>query len=279
MAAFEGNQGGGFRIGGTLILGLIMALFAVFQYYSKSEVNAVTKETQHIGISPDEEIALGLQSAPQMAQEYGGLYPDQKAQDIVVKVGQNVVQHSAAKNTPYKYQFHLLADPNVINAFALPGGQVFITYALFSKLETEAQLAGVLGHEIGHVVARHSAQRIADDALTQGLTGAAVVASGSANTAQMAQMIGNMINMKYGRGQELQADDLGVRFMMETGYEPEGMVGVMQILEDASGGQRAPEFQSTHPSPENRIVKIKDAIEKYKSLKGTHGDVDFSAQN
>lgn len=279
MAAFEGNQGGGFRIGGTLILGVIMALFAVFQYYSKSEVNAVTKETQHIGISPDEEIALGLQSAPQMAQEYGGLYPDQKAQDIVVKVGQNVVQHSAAKNTPYKYQFHLLADPNVINAFALPGGQVFITYALFSKLESEAQLAGVLGHEIGHVVARHSAQRIADDALTQGLTGAAVVASGSANTAQMAQMIGNMINMKYGRGQELQADDLGVRFMMETGYEPEGMVGVMQILEDAAGGQRVPEFQSTHPSPENRIVKIKDAIEKYKSLKGTHGDVDFSTQN
>lgn len=279
MAAFEGNQGGGFRIGGTLILGVIMALFAVLQYYSKSEVNAVTKETQHIGISPDEEIALGLQSAPQMAQEYGGLYPDQKAQDIVKKVGEHVVQNSEAKNTPYKYQFHLLAEPNVINAFALPGGQVFITYALFSKLETEAQLAGVLGHEIGHVVARHSAQRIADDALTQGLTGAAVVASGSANTAQMAQMIGNMINMKYGRGQELQADDLGVRFMMETGYEPEGMVGVMQILEDAAGGQRVPEFQSTHPSPENRIVKIKDAIEKYKNLKGTHGDVDFSAQN
>ena len=113
---------------------------------------------------------MGLQSAPQMAQEFGGLYEDEQAQQMVDQVGQRVAQNSAAKRTPYKYDFHLLADPNVVNAFALPGGQVFITYALFSRLETEEQLAGVLGHEIGHVVARHSAQRIADQQLTDGLT-------------------------------------------------------------------------------------------------------------
>ncbi len=276
MGLFGNSEGGGSRLGGTLILGLIMAAFTLFQYYSKSELNPITKETQHIGISTDEEIAMGLQSAPQMAQEFGGLYEDEQAQQMVDQVGQRVAQNSAAKRTPYKYDFHLLADPNVVNAFALPGGQVFITYALFSRLETEEQLAGVLGHEIGHVVARHSAQRIADQQLTDGLTGAAVIATGDQNTAQMAQMVGNMINMKYGRGQELQSDELGVRFMLEAGYDPEGLKGVMRILEEASGGERAPEFQSTHPSPENRLQRITEAIQKYKSLKGTRGDSDLS---
>ncbi|HMX84877.1 MAG TPA: M48 family metalloprotease [Saprospiraceae bacterium] len=276
MSIFQNSSGGGSRIGGTLILGLIMALFTLFQYYSKTEVNPITKEKQHIGISPEQEIAMGLQSAPAMAQEFGGLYPDERAQQLVKKVGQNVVKNSAAKKTPYQYDFHLLADPNVINAFALPGGQIFITYALFSQLETEDQLAGVLGHEIGHVVARHSAQRIADQQLTDGLTGAAVVATGSQSTAQMAQMIGNMINMKYGRGQELQSDDLGVRFMLEAGYEPEGLLGVMKIHEQSSGGQRVPEFQSTHPSPENRMGRIKEAMQKYRGLKNTKGDSDIS---
>lgn len=270
-----GNSGGS-RIGGTLILGVIMALFALFQYYSKSEVNPITKETQHIGISTEQEIAMGLQSAPEMAREFGGLYPDERAQQLVKKVGQRVVQNSIAKTTPYQYDFHLLADPNVINAFALPGGQIFITFALFSKLETEDQLAGVLGHEVGHVVARHSAQRIADQQLTDGLTGAAVIATGSQSTAQMAQMVGNMINMKYGRGQELQSDELGVRFMLEAGYEPEGLLGVMKILEESSGGQRVPEFQSTHPSPANREQRIKEAIQKYRSLKGTGGNSDIA---
>ncbi|GAB1397234.1 hypothetical protein MASR1M65_20130 [Saprospiraceae bacterium] len=103
-----------------------------------------------------------------------------------------------------------------------------------------------------------------------------MVATGSQSTAQMAQMIGNMINMKYGRGQELQSDDLGVRFMLEAGYEPEGLLGVMKILEQSSGGQRVPEFQSTHPSPENRMGRIKEAMQKYRGLKNTKGDSDIS---
>ena len=102
------------------------------------------------------------------------------------------------------------------------------------------------------------------------------MSTGDQNTAQMAQMVSNMINMKYGRGQELQSDELGVRFMLEAGYDPEGLKGVMRILEEASGGERAPEFQSTHPSPENRLQRITEAIQKYKSLKGTRGDSDLS---
>ena len=114
------------------------------------------------------------------------------------------------------------------------------------------------------MVARHGAERIAKQELTQGLTGAAVVASGDYNTAQAAQMIAGLVNMSYGRDQELESDDLGVRFMTQAGYDPEALITVMEILEKASGGQRQPEFMSTHPSPENRVQKIRDAIAKYK---------------
>ncbi|MCL4149191.1 UNVERIFIED_CONTAM: hypothetical protein GTU68_031950, partial [Idotea baltica] len=120
------------------------------------------------------------------------------------------------------------------------------------------QLAGVLGHEIGHVVARHSAERIAKSGLIEGLTGAAVIASGDYGTSQMAQLIGQTINMKYGREQELQSDELGVRFMCRAGYNPEALEEVMAILAEASGGQGPPEFQSTHPSPENRVERIRE---------------------
>jgi len=158
-----------------------------------------------------------------------------------------------------------LADAETVNAFALPGGQVFITAALFERLQTEGQLAGVLGHEIGHVVARHSAEHIAKAQLMEGLTGAAVIAAydpenpSSAQRAQMAAVVGQLVSMKYGRDDELESDQLGVRFMTEAGYDPNALIGVMQILAESGGGGQ-PEFFSTHPNPENRVEKIEAAI-------------------
>lgn len=248
-----------------ILIGLAIALFAVIKYCSSAEINPYTGKEQHITISEDQEIAIGLQSAPQMAQQHGGLYNSQQYQDFVDRVGSKLVNNSMAKETGYKYDFHLLADEKIINAFALPGGQVFITYALFSKLENEDQLAGVLGHEIGHVLGRHSADRMSKQGLTQGiLSGVAVGFDPS--TAQGAAAIANVINMKYGREDELESDDLGVRFMIKAGYNAEEMIGVMQILKSAAGPNKTPEFQSTHPDPENRIEKIKEAINKYKNL-------------
>lgn len=251
-----------------LLIGLVVAAFAVFSYFSSSVYNPVTGEKQHVSITPEQEIALGLQAEPEMAQQYGGLHPDAKAQGLVDAVGRKVVANSAAAQSGYPFAFHLLADPQTVNAFALPGGQVFITAALLSRLETEGQLAGVLGHEVGHVVARHGAQRIAQQELTQGLTGAVLLSTydpadpSSQNTAQIAMVIGNLVNLKYGREDELQSDRLGVRFMAEAGYDPQGLIRVMEILEQASGGARQPEFFSTHPNPENRIARIQAAIQE-----------------
>jgi predicted Zn-dependent protease len=181
-------------------------------------------------------------------------------------VGQRIVQQSAAAATDYEYDFHLLADPETVNAFALPGGQIFITAALYAQLATEGQLAGVLGHEIGHVVARHSAEQMAKAQLMEGLTGAAVIAAydpenpSSAQRAQMAQLVGQMVTMKYGREDELESDRLGVQFMAGAGYDPRALIGVMEILAAAGGGGQ-PEFFSTHPNPENRVAQIQAAIE------------------
>ena len=263
MAYRTGSRRKGLSV--KLILAAGIILFSLIKYWSNSDTNEWTGRKQHITLEPEQEIALGLQSVPQMTQQFGGLYPDQRLQQLVDKVGQRLVNSSIARETPYRFDFHLLRDPNTINAFALPGGQVFITYGLLKKLSNEDQLAGVLGHEIGHVVGRHSAERIAKQNLTQGIVNGVLVGSdGGSGAAQTVAMIGNMINMKYGRDDELESDDLGVRFMIKAGYEPEQMIGVMKILKQAAGGQRVPEFQSTHPDPDNRIEKIKEAIKKYK---------------
>jgi predicted Zn-dependent protease len=252
---------------GRLIMAAAIALFSIISYFGSKQNNPITGETQYINISPDQEIALGLQATPQMEQEFGGEDADASAQALVDKIGNQIVQSSPADNSPYQFDFHLLADPQTINAFALPGGQVFITRALFDKLQTEGELAGVLGHEIGHVVARHSAEQIAKTQLTEGLTGAAVIATydpnnpASVNSAQVAALIGQLITLKFSRDDELEADRLGVCFMNNTGYDPNEMIDVMKILQASQTGNQPPEFMSTHPDPGNRIQRIQQDMQ------------------
>lgn len=253
--AFSGRSSGK----GRLIVAFIMIAFALISYYSSKEYNPVTGEDQYIALTPHQEIALGLQAVAEMTAQHDGPHPDPQLQQYMDDIGFHLVNSSTARETEWQFEFTLLADEETVNAFALPGGPVFITKALFDRLETEGQLAGVLGHEIGHVVARHSAQRIAKANLTEGITGAVVVASGDERTAGVALMVGQMVNMKYGREDELQSDMLGVQFMVDAGYDPRALIAVMQILEETSGGS-PPEFMSTHPNPGNRASRIEEAI-------------------
>ncbi len=253
------RAGGGMK--GRLVMGLLFAAFTIGSYFFSGEHNEITGTTQYVSLSESQEIALGLQAVPEMLSQYGGLAPNPTNQRLLDEVGEKLVKQTVARNTGWNYEFHLLADSQTVNAFALPGGQVFITQALFERLPSEDHLAGVIGHEIGHVIARHGAQQMAKQRLTQGLTGAAVMASGDQRVGQMAMMIGNMVNMKYGRDDELESDALGVRLMHEAGYDPYALIGVMDILEEASGGaSRGADFFSTHPNPENRRERIKETI-------------------
>ena len=244
-------------------IAMIIAAFGLVSYCTTTSDNPITGEKQHIRMTPEQEVSLGRQLAPQMAAQFGGV-SQSPMRERVRQIGARVVAQSSAAQTPYKYSFHLLADPKTVNAFALPGGQIFITEALLGLLQSEDEIAAVLGHEVGHVLARHSAEHLAKQQLTQQLIGAVVVGSGSYDAAQLASLAGSMINMKHGRDDEIESDRLGLRLLREAGYDPRAMIRVMQVLEKASGGSRAPEFASTHPSPANRIERIREELEKAK---------------
>ena len=252
-----------------LVIALLMVLGAFASYYGMREVNPITGEKQRVAMSPAQEVAMGLQAAPEMADQFGGLHPDTRIQNEIQGVGARLVEQSVARSSPYHFSFKVLADPETINAFALPGGPVFITAALVSRLENESQLAGVLGHEIGHVIARHSAEHMAKSRLAQLLVGAVGVAATDEEhpgrgqqAAAAAAFVSQMVSLRYGRQDELESDGLGVRLMSEAGYDPRALLAVMRILAESSKGGRQPEFLSSHPDPGNREERIKEAISK-----------------
>jgi predicted Zn-dependent protease len=244
---------------------LAIAGFSVLSYFMKSSVNPITGESQRVDLTPEQEVAMGLQSAPQMAAEFGGELNDVRVQTAVKQIGMKLVNASHAKDSPYRFDFHVLADPETVNAFALPGGQIFITVGLLKRLENEDQIAGVLGHEIGHVVNRHSAEHMAKQGMWQGIVQGVALGSGDMSATQIAGFVTNAINMKYGRNDEIESDTYGLRYMKNAGYKPDNMIRVMEILAEASGGKGGSDFMSSHPSPENRIAKIKEEIEKMKA--------------
>jgi beta-barrel assembly-enhancing protease len=268
MSYFGGAQSDGRRTGlnPRLIGALLIAVVGIAMYMFNTEVNPVTGEKQHIAMSVDQEKALGLQAAPEMAAQMGGAVDpasDPQAR-LVEEVGRALVQKSDASKSPYagNFNFYLLDDRKTINAFALPGGQIFITRSLLDKLENEAQLAGVLGHEIGHVINRHAAEHMATGKLGQMLTAAvAVGASDRDDGGRSAQMVAAMVNqmtqMRFSREDEKESDQYGLSYMAAAGYDPSAMLDVMRVLEEASQGNRQPEFLATHPQPATRFEEIK----------------------
>lgn len=263
----RGGGGCGLSVG-RILVGLLVAAIAIITYFASSEFNPITGETQQVALSRQEEVAMGLQAAPEMAQMHGGLHRDSGLQEYLDQVCQRLIDASMAAETDWPFECHLLADPETINAFALPGGQLFITDALFESLQTEGQLAGVMAHEIGHVLARHAAEQLAEQQLAQGLSGAAVIAAydpenpnSGLTAAQMSALIGKLVTLKYGREDELQSDELGVQIMADAGYDPRALISVMEILASAGGSAGQPEFFSTHPNPSNRVEKIRNAID------------------
>jgi predicted Zn-dependent protease len=255
-----------------LIIAAVIALVAIVGYYGRpGDENQITGEKERVAFGDErDEVAMGMQAVPQMTQMHGGRSRNVAEQEWVSRVGERLLSAldkqlaAEGRRNPYRkdFDFTLLADDETVNAFALPGGQVFITAKLFHALKTEGQLAGVLGHEVGHVIARHSNKRMAKDQLFQGLATAGGVAGGDVNSARMSQAIVQMVSMKYGREDELEADTWGVRLCYMANYDPRAMIGVMEILEEASQGGSPPEILSTHPKPGNRVVWIKSVIDK-----------------
>lgn len=225
--------------------------------------NAATGRTQLNVLSRSEEIQLGQEAAPELIVAYGGRVPSDELQAYVTDIGMELAAQTEADNPSLPWSFTFL-DSAVINAFALPGGQVFITRGLVERMDNEAQLAGVLGHEIAHVTARHANNRLSRQL---GLSVAAAIGGAVIGDDEDLQMLVNglvtgagVYALTFDRGQETESDLLGMRYMSLAGYDPTAQLQVMRILAEASQGPRQPEWLSTHPLPETRIERIEQLL-------------------
>ncbi len=196
-------------------------------------VNPVTGQRQLMLMSEEKEIELGERSYPLYTQMSEGEFPDPDLRAYVNRVGRRLAKLSHRPDLPYEFN---VVNASEINAYALPGGKISITRGLLSRMENEAQLAAVLGHEIGHVAARHQAAGYTRQVIAGVLTAVGVAAletsgvRGGDLLAQGGVLAANLVLMKYSRDQERQSDELGMEYMTRAGYNPEGMVQVMEIL-------------------------------------------------
>jgi predicted Zn-dependent protease len=249
-------------------------LFSCLIFLTSCAVNPVTGKQELMLISENQEIELGKKAAPSMKWDMGGAYNDQSLETYLHGIVQQVWQNSERPHLPFTFY---IQNTSVPNAFALPG-QVAITRGLLSEIENEAQFAAIMGHEAGHVMARHTAQRLSRASLQQmGLAVGGTLLEGTrgANLLMSVGAIGSQLFLlKYDRAQEIQADKLGVRYMAELGYDPSEAVRAHEILDESVdnymerlGKKRGSDtfmnaLLSTHPRKEVRLGEIKAMIQE-----------------
>ena len=234
-------------------------LVAAISFLGGCTVNPSTGRLQLNMYSEAEVSAMGEQAVPDVIAEFGGEVPSQELRAYVRGIGTRLAEHVEPEYRDIEWEFFAL-NSDVINAFALPGGKIFITRGLLQRFENEAQVAGVLGHEIGHVTARHSNERLSQAALAQGLVGELSRAADSELVGLGASVLAQGVMLKYSRNHENEADMQGLKYMTAAGYDPLAMRQVLEILEESASGGRMPEFLSTHPYPQSRIERIDDML-------------------
>ncbi|MEN6385562.1 MAG: M48 family metallopeptidase [Phycisphaerales bacterium] len=236
-------------------------------------VNPVTGEHQLILVSPEEEKKMGLDYSKEVEKELGASFKDEQLQSYINSVGQKIAAVSHVPDYGFNYK---AIDSNTVNAFAIPGGYIYITTGLLAQLNSEAQMAGVLAHETAHVTARHIANQITRSTLINiGLTAASYkVPTGGV---KIAGIVAQLESMSFSRSQEKQADEVGLGYLVKAGYTPNGMVETMEVLERQSQS-RSIEFFSTHPNPENRVALLKEQIfnNRYPTT-GKSGNEEYAA--
>lgn len=241
---------------GTLRRRALVSLSLPFAVASGCAINPVTGARELVLVSESQEIQMGREADESIVRSLG-LVEDEGWQEYVQRLGDRMASQSERPSLPWT--FRVVDDP-VVNAFALPGGFVYITRGILGHFSSEAELAGVLGHEIGHVTARHSVNQLSRTQLAQlGLGVGTILAPDLAPLAQAAEAGLGLLFLSYGREDERQADELGLRYMTREAYDPREMAETFEMLADASGareGGRVPAFLSTHPDPLERRDEI-----------------------
>lgn len=247
---------------------LISCLTATVMLFSQCARNPVTGKRQVALISEDQEIAMGKEADPQIIAEYG-LYEDANLQSFINQKGKEMAAISHRPNLDYQFR---IVDSDILNAFAVPGGYVYFTRGIMAHFNNEAEFAGVLGHEIGHITARHSVSQQSRQILGQiGLIGAMVVKPELAQFGEAASQGLGLLFLKYGRDAERQSDDLGVEYSSKIGYDAQQMAGFFTTLQrqgEQTGAAELPTFLSTHPNPGDRNVDVAKAATEWKQKLG-----------
>ncbi|RAW00450.1 peptidase M48 [Pseudochryseolinea flava] len=211
-------------------------------------------------MSENQEIATGKQSDPEI-KAFFGVYEDARLQKFIQEKGEQMAAISHRKNLDFQFQ---IVDSPVVNAFAVPGGYVYFTRGIMAHFNNEAEFAGVLGHEIGHITARHSAKQYSRAMLAQvGLIAGTVISDDFARYADIAQTGVSLLFLKFGRDAESQSDNLGVQYSTAIGYDAKEMATFFQTLDrlQKKSGAEVPDFLSTHPNPGDRERKVSKAAE------------------
>jgi predicted Zn-dependent protease len=223
-------------------------------------INPATGKRQISLISESQEIQMGREADGQLVASMG-LYDDPDLQAYVQRIGENLAAVSERPHLPWTFR---VVDEPVVNAFALPGGYIYVTRGILAYFNSEAELAAVLGHEIGHVTARHSVNQMSKQQLAGlGLSLGRVIDPEMARYVDLAETPLGLLFLKFGRDDERQADDLGLRYMVKDGYAPAATMEVFDMLGDVSrrqGAERIPGWLSTHPAPENREGRMESLM-------------------
>jgi len=222
-------------------------------------VNPLTGDKELMLMPLEQDIQIGRRYAPEVEKELGGRIKDKALQDYINSVGQRIARVSHIRSI--EYHFTALNHKSV-NAFALPGGYIFITRGLLERLETEAQLAAILAHEVAHVVARDTSNTISRElGMNLALIGGLASSKAPAEVAKAVIVTKQLISLRYSREDEREADIGGLRYMVRAGYNPYGIVEAMEMLESLAEDEPA-EFLSTHPSPVNRTIYLRRKINR-----------------
>lgn len=235
-----------------LLTGLVLVLSV---FWDGCAVNPVSGKKQFMLMSESQELALGKQSDPSIVSQFG-VYQDDELQAFLNEKGQEMAAISHRSDLPFEFK---LLDSPVVNAFAVPGGYVYFTRGIMAHFNNEAQFAGVLGHEIGHVTARHSARQYSRTVLAQvGLIAGMILSPEFAQFGNEASQGMQLLLLKYGRDAESESDKLGVEYSSQVGYDAHEMAGFFATLDRLTGGPegRLPTFMSTHPDPADRNQKV-----------------------
>lgn len=241
---------------------LAISLGAAFTQCAR---NPVTGKKQVVFMSEAQEIAMGQEADPQIIAQYG-LYENKDLQDFINEKGKAMAAVSHRPQLDYKFR---IVDSEILNAFAVPGGYVYFTRGIMAHFNDEAQFAGVLGHEIGHITARHSVVQQRNAMLGQlGIIAGLVISPEFAQFAETASQGLSLLFLKFGRDDERQGDQLGVEYSTKIGYDAHQMANFFTTLERQgakSGAAELPEFLSTHPNPGDRHNTVDKLANEWQS--------------